>query len=87
MSNSFVLKKNLKEIFSSMGCLEAVNYHFVGKSFQDEFLKQSYGEDEIMIQNPLNDNLNVMRKSLLCHLFYNLKHNIRYGNHRGRVLK
>ncbi len=85
--NSFVLKKELKEIFSRQGCLEAVNYHFTNKSFQDDLLKEGYEGEEILIENPLNEHFNVMRKSLLPHLFKNMLYNIRYGNHKGRLFE
>ena len=76
--------------------MQAINYAFVSKSFQDEFLGDSsqfldtglrMSEAPIALMNPLNEEINVMRLSLLPGLMKNVVYNTRHGNAFGRLFE
>ena len=55
---------------------------------QDELLDSLYEDyKDIRLKNPLNEELSVMRKSLIPGLFKNMAHNLRYGNNKGRLFE
>ncbi|OQW52790.1 MAG: phenylalanine--tRNA ligase subunit beta [Proteobacteria bacterium SG_bin7] len=78
----------------AQGFSQAVNFAFTKSTWQKEFLGdvkkiQSTGltmaENPVPIINPLSEDLNVMRVSVLPGLVKNLDFNYRHGNEFGRV--
>lgn len=78
------------------GYSQAVNYGFISSKLQMEVLEgreifQKAGidlpEQAVKLKNPINEDLDVMRMSLLPGLFKNLLHNLRYGNEIGRLFE
>lgn len=83
---SYLLSRKTAEVFRSAGFQQAFNFAFVSKKQQDLFY-DSKSSDEIPLLNPLNEDLNVMRKGLFLGLFNNLKTNYHYGNQTGRLFE
>lgn len=86
----------VRRILSGLGCFEAVNYAFTNDSKQREFLGEAsklrsaglfVSEDDVKIVNPLNEEINVMRRSLVPSLYRNLLSNFRSGNETGRLFE
>jgi phenylalanyl-tRNA synthetase beta chain len=78
----------------AQGYSQAVNFAFTKSAWQKEFLGdvkkiQSTGltvsENPIPIMNPLSEDLNVMRSSVLPGLVKNMDFNYRHGNEVGRL--
>ena len=76
-SNSIYLQTlNLKKYIANQGFQEVINYSFVNKkSLQD----LDISNELIQLKNPLNENLEVMRTSLLPGLLKTLKSNLSRG--------
>ena len=90
----YQLESKIRRLLQGSGCLQAINYAFVGEKYQNEILGVTAGLDEfglrtaqraVPIVNPLNEDLNVMRLSLLPGLVKNVMHNSRFGNPVGRL--
>lgn len=86
----------VRRILSGLGCLEAVNYGFTSDSKQRDFLGdvsklRATGlfitESDVKIVNPLNEEINVMRRLLVPSLYKNLVSNFRSGNEMGRLFE
>lgn len=95
-SQDYVWQEKLSHWVMGEGYLQAVNYGFIGQEFARKFLGDvdllaSYGleteKNPVALRNPLNEELNVMRVSLLPGLYKNLLHNCRYGNEYGRLFE
>jgi phenylalanyl-tRNA synthetase beta chain len=74
----------LHHLARTQGFSEALNFGFLSDSEQ----RRVMGEESapaVRIKNPLNEELNAMRQSLIPGLIKNLSHNIRYGNSLGRI--
>ncbi|MCB0422054.1 MAG: phenylalanine--tRNA ligase subunit beta [Bdellovibrionales bacterium] len=95
---SFVEHHTVCEALKAEGYLQALNYNFLGSEFQKEFLGDSATalssagltgdvKEAVSILNPLSDETNSMRVSLLATLFKNLIHNYRHGNESGRLFE
>lgn len=78
----------------SQGYRQAVNYSFTKKEFQEEILGdikkvQALGlhisSNGIQVMNPLSEDINTMRTSLIPGLVRNLDFNFRHGNEFGRL--
>lgn len=82
---NYLLTQKVSEVFRTEGYQQAFNFAFVSKKQQEGLLGSS--GDEILLLNPLNEDLNVMRKSLFLGLFNNLKANYHYGNSSGRLFE
>ncbi|WP_067139363.1 phenylalanine--tRNA ligase subunit beta [Oceanivirga salmonicida] len=67
------LNYRLKNICSSIGLREVINYSFIPKKAY-EMTKQSL-EDTIEIENPITEDFAIMRKSLMFSLLKNVKDN------------
>ncbi|MBT4760992.1 MAG: phenylalanine--tRNA ligase subunit beta [Bdellovibrionaceae bacterium] len=89
----YTMERKLEDIMVEEGYMQAMNYHFVSSQFQDEFLGNTAGyaslglnitDADARVKNPLNEDLDVMRKSCLPGLFKNLVHNYRHGLSVGR---
>jgi len=73
------------DLMVRLGYRQVVNYNFVSSKKQADFLSQS--SDQVMIKNPISDDLDAMRLSLSYGLFQNLIHNYRYGNEQGSLFE
>lgn len=86
----------IRRLLQGEGCLQAVNYGFVSGAFQEKVLGDSgrmreagleVRDQAIQLVNPLNEELNVMRTSLIPGLLKNVQHNSRQGNAHGRLFE
>lgn len=86
----------VRRILSGLGCLEAVNYAFIGDRYQKEFLGSAevvraaglfVSDDDVRIVNPLNEEINVMRRLIVPSLYRNCVYNFRAGNDQGRLFE
>jgi phenylalanyl-tRNA synthetase beta chain len=91
-----VLQMRVRRHLKGYGCLEAVNYAFIGDRYQKEFLGDAQKvrdaglfvqDDDVKIVNPLNEEINVMRRSLLPGLYRNVLSNFRSGNELGKLFE
>ncbi|MCB0413806.1 MAG: phenylalanine--tRNA ligase subunit beta, partial [Bdellovibrionales bacterium] len=80
----------------TQGFYQAMNYHFVSSHWQSEFLGDSSklsgngvltASEGITLKNPLNEDLDVMRTSLLPGLFKNILHNSRHNMSKGALFE
>lgn len=69
--------KKIRERLVARGFSEAINYAFLNKEYQENFLKEEDENKVINVLNPLSERYNVMRLSLLPGLIKNLLHNQR----------
>lgn len=92
----FVLEAKIRRLLQGEGCLQAVNYGFIAGSFQERVLGDvtrlaqlglRTSREAIGIVNPLNEEINVMRTSLVPGLLKNVLHNSRHGNGFGRLFE
>lgn len=94
----YVMESKIRRLLQAEGCLQAVNYAFISQTYQDKILGAtdrlagagvdvSYGASQVRILNPLNEELNVMRTSLMPGIIRNIQHNSRFGNPNGRVFE
>ena len=83
---------HIKNIIKEQGYYQAVNYSFVDHTFHNQFLGDkpvsgmSFGSP-IFITNPISQDLNSLRQSLLPGLFQNLLFNMRHGEDFGRLFE
>ncbi len=91
---SFELERHVESILTTQGYMQAMNYHFINYKEQVDFLKateplKAVGlkttSTPVRVKNPLNEELDSMRLSLLPGLTRNLTHNVRHGNEFGRL--
>lgn len=78
------------------GLSQCVNYGFLGRKFQSDTLGPvdaykgaglELTAQPIMVKNPLSEDLDTMRVSLVPGLLKNLLHNLRHGNSSGRLFE
>ena len=92
----FQFCQHLREILVGCGLNEVVNHAFIGKSESEKIwtsknisdacgLKMS--DSPIELLNPINEELSVMRESLLPCLLKNMVFNNRHGNLYGRLFE
>ena len=80
----------LKKYLANQGYQEVINYSFINKQILDDL---DIIHETIKIKNPLNENLEVMRPSLMPSLITNLKSNLNRGEtfikifEEGKVFK
>lgn len=88
-AKAFVKERRLRRYLQGEGYHQAINYGFLADSKQKVFLtpELSAAGAEVRVKNPLSDELNVMRKTLLPGLFQNLLSNYRYGKEQGRLFE
>ena len=91
---TFVLDAKTRRLLQGEGCLQAINYSFISRSFQERVLGDlervkaaglKTAAEPVAIVNPLNEEINVMRTSLIPGLLKNVVHNSRHGNSFGRL--
>ena len=92
----FIHENHLCDLLAREGFFQAVNYRFLSRKHQDEFLgdKSRLGSvglapvgETVTVRNPLSEELGVMRESLLPGLFENALHNYRHGKETGRLFE
>lgn len=92
----YVLESKVRRLLQGAGCLQAINYAFVSQAYQDKILGGverlvvagiDVANEPVRIVNPLNEELNVMRTSLIPGLIRNVQHNSRFGNPFGRLFE
>lgn len=95
-NKDFVFEQRVCELFRDAGLSQCVNYGFIGHQYQQDLLGEvssfrSAGLEmdprPVQLKNPLSDELNVMRVSLIPGLLKNLVHNYRHGNSLGRLFE
>lgn len=92
----YMAELRARRVLKGMGCLQALNFAFTGDSYQKNFIGDvEFWRDaglfvdgaDVRIVNPLNEEINVMRRSLLPGLYRNLLHNVRFGSAVGRLFE
>ena len=92
----FFFDQRLSELARTAGLSQCVNFGFTSAKFQTATLGpiEAYraaglemDPQPVALQNPLNEDLDVMRVSLVPGLLKNLLHNIRHGNSAGRLFE
>ena len=93
---SFVVESKIRRLLQGAGCLQAINYAFVSKAFQESLLGSldrvaAVGlrtqNEAVALMNPLNEEIGVMRTSLMPGLVKNVVYNSRHGNPFGRLFE
>lgn len=92
----FVVEARIRRILQGEGCLQAVNYAFLSKTFQADVLGSlekisklglKTQSEPVALMNPLNEEIGVMRTALMPGLLKNLIYNSRNGNPFGRLFE
>lgn len=92
----FTLEAKIRRLLQGQSCLQAINYAFIGRAFTERVIgdierMKSAGlkasPEFVEIVNPLNEELNIMRTSLVPGLVKNATHNSRFGNPFGRLFE
>ena len=92
----FDQENRINELLVAEGYSQAINYGFFGSKLTADFLGATTclgqlglntPEKGVAIKNPLNDETNEMRTSLLPGLFKNLLHNYRHDQQVGRLFE
>lgn len=93
---SYTLDVKIRRLLQGESCLQAVNYAFISRTFQQHVMGSlekvmatglRAAAEPVAIVNPLNEEINVMRTSLIPGLLKNVIHNSRQGNAFGRVFE
>ncbi len=93
---NYLFEQHLGTLARTAGFSQCINFGFTSSKYQASVLGsiESYkacglemDPQAIAIQNPLNEELDVMRISLLPGLLRNLLHNVRHGNGVGRLFE
>ena len=92
----FKVEERIRRILQAEGCLQAINYAFTSKTWQDSVLGSAErllavglrsSTQAVALMNPLNEEIGVMRTSLMPGLLKNLIYNSRNGNSNGRLFE
>ncbi|MES2964033.1 MAG: phenylalanine--tRNA ligase subunit beta [Bdellovibrionota bacterium] len=92
----FTFESRVRRLLQAEGVLQALNYAFVSRQFQQTLLGDverlaAVGlravKEPVALINPLNEEINVMRTSLIPGLVKNVIHNSRQGNPFGRLFE
>lgn len=93
---AFVFEQRVGELARAAGLSQCVNYGFVGSKYQASIMKgveafRAAGLDmdpqPVAIKNPLSEDMDVMRVSLIPGLLRNMSHNYRHGNGHGLLFE
>lgn len=93
---AFVFEQRVSELARAAGLSQTVNYGFTGAKYQSAVLGPvdayraaglEMDSNPIALRNPLSEDLDVMRVSLLPGLLKNMLHNYRHGNERGLLFE
>jgi phenylalanyl-tRNA synthetase beta chain len=91
-----IQQMRVRRLLAGLGCLEAVNYAFTGDRYQKQFLGDAAlvreaglhaPDDDVRLINPLNEEINVMRRLIVPSLYRNCVYNFRSGNEKGRLFE
>ncbi len=94
--SSYSFEKKLRKHFQAAGYHQAINYAFISDKYQNQILGSTEKLNKfglktsakgVQILNPLNEDLNVMRLSLLPGLIKNVVHSLRHGSKVGRLFE
>lgn len=86
----------VRRLLQGLGCLESVNYAFTSDRYQKEFIGSASNlreagllvpDDDVRLINPLNEEINVMRRLIVPSLYRNCVYNFRSGNETGRLFE
>lgn len=93
---AYMFDVRVSELARQAGLSQTVNYGFTGSKYQSALLGPVEGyrggglemdSRPIAIKNPLSEDLDVMRVSLLPGLVKNMQHNVRYGTNHGMLFE
>jgi phenylalanyl-tRNA synthetase beta chain len=93
---SFTFEQRVSELARAAGLSQCVNYGFVGSKYQAALLGSvetfrgsglDMDSEPIRLKNPLSEDLDVMRVSLVPGLLKNVLHNYRHGNTQGLLFE
>ncbi len=94
--SSFQFNHHIREVLVGLGLNESVNHAFIGrdecqKIWTSKDIPNVFGlkmsDSPIELVNPINEELPVMRESLLPSLLKNMVFNHHHGNHYGRLFE
>lgn len=92
----YTLNQRVAQIIRAEGYNQAFNYAFTSDAFENKFITdvamfRTMGlptdDQAITIRNPLSEELNVMRRTLIPGLWKNTLENIRSGNNSGSLFE
>jgi phenylalanyl-tRNA synthetase beta chain len=92
----YLNEQKIRRFLQAEGCLQAINYAFTSRAFQERLLGDvrlieatglRSSATPVALMNPLNEEINVMRTSLVPALVKNLEYNSRQGNPYGRLFE
>ncbi len=95
-SEEYVHEKKTTTLFCEQGFLQSYNFGFINDKFQQDFLGAQGSEaktglfsvtEVVKVRNPISDEFNVMKTSLVPGLWTNLLHNYRHGQSLGRLFE
>ncbi len=81
LNKRYTFEKEVKNYFKGKGFCEAINYAFISDEMQRFFQNNSkdFETDNVFLQNPINNEWRVMRKSLIPGLMTSIQKNINRG--------
>jgi phenylalanyl-tRNA synthetase beta chain len=94
--SKYLFLRNVAQSFSGLGFSQALNYAFCSQQKEKAFLGietvlknagLNISSERITLLNPLNEELNVMRSSLVYGLYQNVLHNYRHGQEQGQIFE
>ena len=80
-----VLQSSIRKTFQSMGYNEVITYSFIDQSVAE--LSKEENKKLIFVENPISQNMNVMRTSLLPGLLETLSYNINQGSENIKIFE
>lgn len=92
----YTLKNQLSQQIRSSGFSQAFNYAFTSQVAEEKFISNfevlnqlglPTDSKPVSLKNPLSEELNVMRRSVACSLWHNVKENFHMGNHFGKLFE
>ncbi|UOD97579.1 phenylalanine--tRNA ligase subunit beta [Ehrlichia ruminantium] len=78
------LHNKLRSVLLSQGMTEVVTWSFTNLEFAKKF---GYDSDIMLIDNPINNNMNLMRPSVLLNLLQVISENQAYGNNDAAIFE
>ena len=79
------LQSSIRKTFQSMGYNEVITYSFIDQSVAE--LSKEENKKLIFVENPISQNMNVMRTSLLPSLLETLSYNINQGSENIKIFE
>lgn len=79
------LQSSIRKTFQSMGYNEVITYSFIDQSVAE--LGKEENKKLIFVENPISQNMNVMRTSLLPSLLETLSYNINQGSENIKIFE